>query len=155
MHAWIERIDLWMFSTHAMNMSIEVIQSSIIGNNSLFIVRQGFLRTVRRWNNCANVIPVKPAGHWQWFGLVHTPSFKHGESQTGDEQSFPDQPLSHEHLKIKLIVWLNQFSPVHRNKNDLKHFKISHLPIYYHTNLSFQFLPWCMHVGPSSKGHEK
>ena len=49
-------------------------------------------------NFVVNEVPVKPAGHWHWFGLMHAPSFKQGESQTGDEQSLPDQPLSQEHL---------------------------------------------------------
>lgn len=61
--------------------------------------KSGELMALIGWTD-VNVFPVKPAGHWQWFGFMHTPSFKQGESQTGDEQSLPDQPLSQEHLKI-------------------------------------------------------
>ena len=108
-HAWIEQTDLWMFSRHVKNTNIEVNQNLITDKSFLFVVRNfwrytcpGWLLELPIWKfnfwNDVNEVPVKPAGHWHWFGFMHTPSFKQGESQTGDEQSLPDQPLSQEHL---------------------------------------------------------
>ena len=115
-HAWIEQTDLWMFSRHAKNRNIEVNQNWIIDKSFLFIVRH-FWTWMNYWPSSAirtgmNEVPVKPAGHWQWFGLMHTPSFKQAESQTGDEQSLPDHPLSQEHLTKTLS---KQFNGVYTN----------------------------------------